>query len=242
MHAIFVALQVTLKFKKFSNKYLILTDSLSSLQSLKTGKSKSRPEIVTKILESVNQLKKINTEIEFIWVPSHCNITGNEKADQLAKIGSEKGPISHISLSVKEVYSIIKEKVKNKFAQKWREYDFANKDIFDPIPSKIISYSNDPLFDKIYTRLRLNASKLGAEGFKPDKNCQFCSQLETFDHVFFECTLFSEERQSMERDLYNIGMKIINKKTLLNPPANLNLEARCIMFDFINEIGYKNKI
>lgn len=69
----------------------MITDSLSSLQSLHTGQSKTRPELQDSILKRNTQIQNNNGSIEFIWVPSHVGITGNELADLAAQTGSTSG-------------------------------------------------------------------------------------------------------------------------------------------------------
>jgi len=66
----------------------IYSDSLSALQCIQLGKSKSRPEILHQIMHYNNILRKNNTKITFIWIPSHVGILGNELADKFAKQGS----------------------------------------------------------------------------------------------------------------------------------------------------------
>ena len=65
----------------------IFTDSLSALQSLKSGKSRTQPEILHNILKSIKSLQNKNLQVSFGWIPSHVGIIGNEIADQTAKTG-----------------------------------------------------------------------------------------------------------------------------------------------------------
>ncbi|XP_060871928.1 uncharacterized protein LOC132946087 [Metopolophium dirhodum] len=58
----------------------ICSDSLSALANLQS-KTLSEPLA----LSISNLLSKSNKEIRFIWTPGHCNIKGNEKADEAAR-------------------------------------------------------------------------------------------------------------------------------------------------------------
>ena len=66
---------------------MIITDSLSSLQALKSQKLNN--PIVSNILHMCHYLSG-HKDIVFCWVPSHIGIQGNERADVLAKAALDK--------------------------------------------------------------------------------------------------------------------------------------------------------
>ena len=68
-------------------KFMIITDSLSSLQALKSQKLNN--PIVSNILHMCHYLSG-HKDIVFCWVPSHIGIQGNERADVLAKAALDK--------------------------------------------------------------------------------------------------------------------------------------------------------
>ena len=63
----------------------IFTDSLSTLQALNSAD----PDQMIQGLHS--SLAKLTAQfsVSLQWVPAHVGLTGNEKADRLAKIGSQ---------------------------------------------------------------------------------------------------------------------------------------------------------
>ena len=63
--------------------FLILSDSLSSLQSILNLKY-DHPVLV-QILDLYTELTRDRREIAFIWVPGHVGIRGNLAADSAAK-------------------------------------------------------------------------------------------------------------------------------------------------------------
>ena len=71
---------------------MIATDSLSALQSL-LSKNPECPIITTRALNLTRQVNKKGYTVSFIWVPSPCGITGNERADYLMKKGAQKPAI-----------------------------------------------------------------------------------------------------------------------------------------------------
>jgi len=64
---------------KMDNKILIISDSLSALLALESHNPSN--EIIQQIH---NIIAKSNKIIQFMWVPSHIDIPGNEKVDVLA--------------------------------------------------------------------------------------------------------------------------------------------------------------
>ncbi|GFR84298.1 ribonuclease H1 [Elysia marginata] len=59
------------------------------------------------------QLLKQN--MEFQWIPSHCGIPGNERADRLAKEGSKQDQTTEL-FSYQEVKSVIK----GIYSERWK--------------------------------------------------------------------------------------------------------------------------
>ena len=66
-----------------ARNYTIFCDSKSVLQSIECFDSKH--PIILKILEWLFLIQKRGKIINFCWVPAHVDITGNERADRLAK-------------------------------------------------------------------------------------------------------------------------------------------------------------
>ncbi|XP_076470024.1 ribonuclease H-like [Babylonia areolata] len=64
---------------------VFLTDCKSILQSLQAPGGE---EILRDIRQELNLLKQ-RTAVVLQWIPSHCGIGGNEKADRLSKAGSK---------------------------------------------------------------------------------------------------------------------------------------------------------
>ena len=87
-------------------KVMLLTDSLSVLQSLASG----NPEDYTlrNLLQSLNILTSRTTAL-LQWIPAHTGIHGNEVADQLAKEGSKKQQPKS-KLSYREAKTLIRNK------------------------------------------------------------------------------------------------------------------------------------
>ena len=82
--AILMALQYIQNLNVTPYKILFCVDSQSVLQSLKSIKQKIRTEIIIEIKHLIHIFCIKGIQINFCWVPSHCNIFSNEKADLAA--------------------------------------------------------------------------------------------------------------------------------------------------------------
>ncbi|GBL78410.1 putative RNA-directed DNA polymerase from transposon X-element [Araneus ventricosus] len=84
---------VLLALEKISDclerKFIIYTDSLSALESMKSFYMHShRHPLVLNVLHLLNKLASRDFNILLCWVPSHVGIVGNEKADKAAKLAT----------------------------------------------------------------------------------------------------------------------------------------------------------
>lgn len=79
--AILQALKMILQ-ADHQKRFLVVTDSLSALQGLKCTYTTN--PIQQLIKEKLKNITMQNKTVEFLWVPSHIGIDGNERADEEA--------------------------------------------------------------------------------------------------------------------------------------------------------------
>ncbi|RUS76984.1 hypothetical protein EGW08_015241, partial [Elysia chlorotica] len=109
----------TIQEKKIeSENIVILTDSLAATLSIKNpNKTNARQDLTESINIRANDLQEKNqTQVQICWIPAHCNIEGNEKADKQAKLGLGSKTRRKTGLGPSEVKSIINQ-YKNKMWQ-----------------------------------------------------------------------------------------------------------------------------
>jgi len=84
---------------------LIISDSLSALQSITNSPIKAKSLLSLLIITLLISLSRVI--VEFLWAPSHVGITHNETVDRLEKQASISGSPSNI-LPLSEIYPIIR--------------------------------------------------------------------------------------------------------------------------------------
>ena len=98
------------------NKHIIIwSDSLSSIQALSSLsiRSKTTQDCFT----SINSIATNNT-VEIRWIAAHSGLWGNEKADEMAKLGTTN--------DVKKTYPIPESYIKSQIDHKINHIDTAN--------------------------------------------------------------------------------------------------------------------
>jgi ribonuclease HI len=75
---------------------VVPTDSMAAIQAISSPESQN--STIVEIRTLVHGLQR-NYEVMFQWIPSHCDLPGNDKANELAKAGaSMKQPTTRIPL------------------------------------------------------------------------------------------------------------------------------------------------
>ena len=103
-----------------SLKVVLLTDALSVLQALQSNRDTELNDLSTALASLCRR-----HEVTLQWIPSHCNLPGNEAADSLAKEGTTKEQVDR-STSYPEVKTILKAKQHSKWRHKHPRYNKAD--------------------------------------------------------------------------------------------------------------------
>ena len=143
-----------------------------------------------------------NTEsLVLQWIPAHCRIEGNERADRLAKEGSVLEQIE-IDLTYREVKSIIKTSLNNKKKESHPEYN-KQDEVY------CLNRRGQTTIFRLRTghnRLKYHIHKI----FKVGKTdlCSWGQAAETAQHVLQDCRLYSNVRQSIWRERVDMHTKL----------------------------------
>jgi ribonuclease HI len=195
----YCALHILSKRMKGGNFY-IFSDSQAALKSLKN------PEICSKIVQqcwlTLNELARGN-KITLVWVPGHRGIDGNEKADELARQGSDTnfiGPEPFCALPSGALFSPIKIWEKRTYSDYWDnqvKYRQAKR-LIRPLSYKDIhKYSKNDLRNLTglltgHCSLNYHMCKLGIVELA---TCRLCNEEdETSEHILCHCEAIGRTR------------------------------------------------
>ena len=200
-------------------QYVILSDSLSVLTSIKKNKSDSRPNLFNELMMQLNRLEP--NQIKMAWIPSHVDISGNERADKLAKEALNLDNINSTKyLESQEMNTFIKDYIINK----WQiEYNVEKQGNFYkticPLVSTNIKFSDPYRHKEVQiSRLRLGVAITNKKLFQMKKHpnglCDTCEVTESIEHILLECK--KENISNILKDKCNSYKSEFNLKSLLD--------------------------
>ncbi|GFV89124.1 retrovirus-related Pol polyprotein from type-1 retrotransposable element R1 [Trichonephila clavipes] len=198
------------------SEYLICTDSLSSLDSLKCISSPNNT--IVEIQKQLKSLRDKNISIDFAFVRGHTGVLGNERADWLAKAATKR----KIDIDVNIPKSFYKKITNERMMKSWnQEYLISNK---GSITKKIFPTINKRLScHHFYTNYKLTQFLTGHGNFKSYLNkfnlgpSSFCDcnigGEENVEHVILLCYKYVRERK-----IIRLAFKRLN----INWPPNFH--------------------
>ena len=207
MFAILKAADLLADAGTMNQEIIFYSDSLSSLLQLKRGHTSSKLTLDT--VKTLTNLSQFN-QVLLYKVPAHTGIAGNERADELAKIGASKRPIGpepFICISWSNVITELLNKAKQETVTKLTNHKM--KDVTrTPIESYIERYGNNRMANKEKQQLRLITHLFTDQNWlknnlsKRDKSssplCLHCgTEKETANHFISECPAYATVRISI---------------------------------------------
>ena len=139
------------------------------------------------------------THVHFCWIPSHCDIEGNERVDQLAKetLDQEIDPLAGVHYT--GLKPLVNSYIQQLVQTKW-DVSVYSRDLYlvKPTlgqPKKFQRLTRAE--EVVITRLRIGhtkATKSHILSREPPTACHHCGQTLSIDHMFLECAVVQECR------------------------------------------------
>ena len=184
------------------NNIVIFTDSLSTLQTLESGRGTDRE--TTLLQQNLHHLMSNHpAEVVLQWIPGHSGIRGNEAADALAKRGAAL-PQPDVPVTYETAVQIIKTNIQEDWLNDWANnttgrvvHSYMSK----PNPKDAINKLQRE-DQSIIFRLRTGHVQLNKHLSRIKKDhpasCPLCSHpSETVEHHLLECTQLKDLRDSL---------------------------------------------
>lgn len=185
--AILVALEFLLEISNDVSESVLFVDSKSVLQTLEGCLTNTRPDIVYEIYYLLYCLSMSGTSVSFCWIPSHCNIYGNELADKYAKRAASKNSYFstlHIHPSIKDLYTCI---VNTSFKKTYKNMSDRSYHL------KLLRYIKRKLYNSspyYYRQISSTTFRLIMNSFKTKFSNNItciCGEKISRDHILFNC-------------------------------------------------------
>lgn len=183
-------------------KVYICSDSESMIKALLSPAVTST--LVKECKDYINELG-LRNQIALVWVPGHSGVEGNERADEMARVGSSTlayGPDPQIPIPQSLCVRALKDWLKGKHAERWTEYAGGlHTKCFLPMPNEKFSKALINMDRKRIARVvgaltghcGLN-SHLRKMRLSNTPECT-CGEEETGIHVICDCPKFSQLRR-----------------------------------------------
>lgn len=190
--------------------FRVFSDSLSALSSLQNLKYsiKVNPYIVEILKKYIEFESNGAGTIEFIWIPAHVGITGNENADHLAKLATKSPPDRAYTIPFTDFREIFKKKCYSETTQQILDQSSTTgkkyfEVYFQQHRTKPWYYKTGLPRRTIVTinRLRANHHSLAVSLLRikvvDSARCECGFHTQDPTHVLWYCPLYIEERKAL---------------------------------------------
>ena len=224
--------------------YFIFTDSLSAIEALRSMKTvKHSPYFLGKIRELLSALTEQNYKVTLVWVPSHCAIPGNERADSLAKVGAIEGEIYDRPIAYNEYFSILRQSTLTGWQSSWDADDLGRwlHSIVPKVSTKAwfkgLDVSRD--FIRVMSRLMSNHYTLNSHLFRiklaESNHCVCGDGYHDIEHVIWSCSEYCGVRSQLSDSLRARGRQ--PNVPIRDILASRDLQYMTLIYKFLKAIN-----
>lgn len=226
--------------KQLDNLYVgavIFCDSLSALLAIKNKKEEN---FISEILVSLSHLKIKSIDVSFEWIPSHCGIIGNERADFYAKAALAKRIEITNHLNISEANSILESRLISLWQTRWENSPNSHYRRITNLVSQSFNCTLQRPKEKIIRQLRLGVlglnEDLGRMKIHPTGHCDFCQEIETVEHYIVKCPKYI-----IERSMLIAEANIVNQEDILKLLNSQERDIQNALYRFVQRTKRFNK-
>ena len=179
---------------------VIFTDAMSALESLEEDPM-NKPELKLIIMNGHELMETCDVKIFMQWIPGHSDTPGNDKADKLAKKGSEQSQ-PQTRATYKTVKTILRANIKEEWLRGWTTAE-TGRELFRYMesPKRTDNLNNlnrkdqSTIFRMRTQHIALN-KHLHRIGAHTTSSCPLCDHPEeTINHHLFYCAPLADLRR-----------------------------------------------
>ncbi|KAG0426900.1 hypothetical protein HPB47_026019 [Ixodes persulcatus] len=210
----------------------LLTDSRAALQIL--SNLEDAPPIARIIASKVESLETKGWTIAFQWLPSHCGIDGNERADRIAAEAHELTTSTLHVPKINEARLLIARETQKRHP----DIGVAGGTPPPPVPTKL-GRPEAALLHQLRTRSAFTASWLYRTKRVDSPHCQTCQVPVDTEHLLCDCPIFDAQRSRLHLELRQIGAARQSLSHLLFPPGPRGIATNTfpLLLTFLEDTG-----
>jgi len=190
--------------------------------------------MIQEIQHLIHLILNKEEHLTFLWIPSHCNIFGNDKVDSLAKKGAQNldnATSMPLKLDIHEIVFLINKTNKNKIIRLHQNSNstyskLCASDINSINPSTLWKTKTDHrsfILNSVISKIRLNSLKTK---YTKHIACT-CGAKLTINHILFLCPILQYQQLHKQDSLNSV---------LNSPPLLLDLAKNILTSPISNLI------
>lgn len=232
---LFAILQA-LQYINNSNLYniVIATDSLSSIQAIIGPDTKNITAVNAR--NAIEQIIANGKQIKMMWIPGHCGIAGNEKADSAAKTALllPNEDMFDAAIPLNDLICLCKRIIQSNWATEWR---CVTNNKLREIKESVLPWNEYPDMKRRY-RVALCRARIGhtnlTHSYVFNRNlppeCEVCIVPLTVKHILTDCTKYLADREALKLSK-NVKVILSNSKHEI-----------CKLFEFLSKTKLINEL
>lgn len=227
-------------------QWAIFTDSKTALQTLQRASCFTLHEHLSRDISYRHHLAYVaGHRVTLQWIPAHCGIVGNEKADEAARKGLQLRNARKIFFTKRDAAALAKEFALKERSRLWScsatQHSFLHN--IDPSLRTRLPEQIPRRLETLYHRLRLNVALTNAYRYRLGQTanpcCDNCGLPETVEHILLECPAYSQARNQLAQKIECLNHGFLSLAALLGPWPSPSSQRKALaaLFDYLHDIG-----